>query len=382
MVRRRRSPGRRPVAFLALFYLWPFATLDRHARLDARLDRRHTPAAARRGDVLWFTTRQAVASTLLTPRRRSSAPAWAVSRFDLPRSPQLPRLSVLTAVFVLPTVVDRRRVRRAPPLVGLDRSVWAILGAHVVFNLAVVVRTVGRGVGTAPASTSSTPPRRSAPGTWRTFRYVTLPLLRPSLAAAASIVFLFTFTSYGVDPRARHGRASSTIEVEVWRRATQLGDLGGAATLAVVQLVVLAVLVVVGDAGHSDVTARTIDLLADPSRRRRPRGRTSGGGPPCSWEPASALVLVAAPLVALVDRSFRDRDGPSGGCGLAAWRTLGDTEIRPGLSARHRPDRRALETRPTTAVWATVFAVADRPGSRSRRSACARDAAAGCSTRA
>ena len=33
---------------------------------------------------------------------------------------------------------------------------------------------------------------------WRAFRQVTLPALRPAIAAAALIVFLFTFTSFGV----------------------------------------------------------------------------------------------------------------------------------------------------------------------------------------
>ena len=68
------------------------------------------------------------------------------------------------------------------------------------------------------------------------FREVTLPLLGPPIAAAASIVFLFTFTAFGVvlliaDP------AHATLEVEIYRQAVQLFDLPTAAALALVQMV-------------------------------------------------------------------------------------------------------------------------------------------------
>ena len=70
----------------------------------------------------------------------------------------------------------------------------------------------------------------------RAFREVTLPLLGPPIAAAASIVFLFTFTAFGVvlllaDP------AHATLEVEIYRQAVQLLDLPIAAALAFVQMV-------------------------------------------------------------------------------------------------------------------------------------------------
>ena len=33
---------------------------------------------------------------------------------------------------------------------------------------------------------------------WRRYREITVPLLSPALAAAATIVFLFSFTSFGI----------------------------------------------------------------------------------------------------------------------------------------------------------------------------------------
>ena len=110
-----------------------------------------------------------------------------------------------------------------------------------MFNLAVVVRTVGAvwqhlspDLEAAAATLGASP--------WRAFREVTLPLLWPAILAGAAVVFVFTFTSFGVI-RVLGDAGTSTVEVEIWRRATQLGDIGTAATLAVVQLVLIGAVV-------------------------------------------------------------------------------------------------------------------------------------------
>jgi thiamine transport system permease protein len=326
-----------PAVFLTVFYLWPFLTLvARGVGLDAVAATFERDATWR---IVWFTTWQAVASTGLT-LVVGLAPAWAVSRFSFPGRGAL--LSVLTAVFVLPTVVVGAAFVALLPD-SLDRSIWAILGAHVVFNLAVVVRTVGAVWEQLPVDLERAAATLGA-SPWRTFRYVTVPLLRPSLAAAAAIVFLFTFTSYGVI-RVLGTTGRATIEVEVWRRATQLGDVGGAAVLAVLQLVVLAALVAVS-AIVQRRASRTI-ALERPERRPRPVGRQrwwvglSVGG---------AAVMVVLPLLALVERSLR----VDGSYGLTAWRSLGNVEIRPGLRLGVDP-LGALWRSVTTAAWATAF---------------------------
>jgi thiamine transport system permease protein len=83
-----------------VFYAWPFATL-----LARGLDGDALVATLERQDtwrILWFTTWQAVASTVAT-LVIGMAPAWAVSRFEFPGRAAL--TGTLTAVFVLPTVV-------------------------------------------------------------------------------------------------------------------------------------------------------------------------------------------------------------------------------------------------------------------------------------
>ena len=170
--------------------------------------------------VAWFTTWQAMASTALT-LVVGIAPAYVLARFRFVGRRLL--LGLLTAAFVLPTVVMGAAFSALLPD-SLDRSIWAILGAHVVFNLAVVVRTVGAVWEHLPpdleaaAATLGASPRR-------VFREITLPLLRPALTAAGAIVFLFTFTSFGVI-RILGTAGRPTLEVEIWRRATQLGEIG------------------------------------------------------------------------------------------------------------------------------------------------------------
>jgi thiamine transport system permease protein len=329
-----------PLAFLAVFYVWPFTTLVwRGLSVDALTD---TLGRSDTWRVLWFTTWQAAASTILT-LVLGLAPTWAVSRFSFPGRRAF--LSVLTAVFVLPTVVVGAAIVALLPS-SLDRSVWAILGAHVVFNLAVVVRTVGTVWEQLPPDLEHASATLGA-GPLATFRHVTLPLLRPSLAAAGAIVFLFTFTSFGVI-RVLGTANRSTIEVEVWRRATQLGDIGGAAVLTVLQLAVLAALVT-WSARSQRRHARTIDLQG-PAARPRPIGRQRW------WVAISlgaALAIVTLPLVALVERSLR----ADGSYSLTAWRSLGNDEIRPGLRLGIDP-LGALRNSATTALWATLFAVA------------------------
>jgi thiamine transport system permease protein len=254
-------------------------------------------------------------------------------------------LGVLTAAFVLPTVVMGAAVAALLPD-SLDRGIWAILGAHVVFNLAVVVRTVG-------AVWEHLPPELEAAAAtlgaspWQTFRHITLPLLRPALTAAGAIVFLFTFTSFGVI-RVLGTAGRPTLEVEIWRRATQLGEIGSAAVLALAQLVVLGL--VVGWTTYSQrrhSLALALRPLATKRSARRGRERLL-----VLLTANATCLVITVPLAALVERSMRPDDGYS----LPAWRTLGDTEVSRGISVGVDP-LEALGRSLQTAAWATAFAV-------------------------
>ena len=260
-----------PIVGLAIFYVWPFVNL-----LVEAVDTESITTVVGRSrtwSIVWFTTWQAIVSTLLTIVV-GLVPAWVIARFEFAGRRLL--LSLLTAVFVLPTVVMGAAFLALLPD-SIDRTVWAVLGAHVVFNLAVVVRTVGTLWERLPADMDHAAATLGASPVV-VFREITLPLIRPALTAAAAIIFLFTFTSFGVI-RVLAAPGTRTIEVEVWRRATQLGQVDQAAVLALLQLAFLGVLAV-WSARSARRHARALGLrpLTGPQRPRTLPGPSHGGG--------------------------------------------------------------------------------------------------------
>ena len=157
------------------------------------------------------------------------------------------------------------------------------------FNVAVVVRAVG-----AAWEALDPRPARGRGGARgharrRCFRTVTLPALRPAIVSAASVVFLFCATAFGV-VLTLGGLRYATVETEIYLLTTQLLDLQAAAALSVLQLLVVTALLVV---------AGRLARRARPDRRRGV-GPTPPTGPPGpagrSRSPRSLLALVAAPI--------------------------------------------------------------------------------------
>jgi thiamine transport system permease protein len=294
--------------FLALFFAWPLAhvlarglTAEDGTPLGA-LGRVLSDAYLQQ--VLWFTLWQALASTALT--LAVGLPVAALlTHLDFPGRRFVE--ASLMVPFVLPTVVVGAAFVALlgvfAPIVDLRRSVAAILLAHVFFNVAVVVRSVGglwQHLDTEPVLAA----RTLGAGRWRAFRLVTLPRLRPAIGASAAIVFLFTFTSFGV-VLILGGSGRATIEVEIHRATAQLLDLRTAAALSVLQLVaVLATLAVYGRSRGRDLQQRL-------RRAGRVRHRPSSAIERTAV--AAVLTVLAAlhgaPLVALLVRSLRVGDG-------------------------------------------------------------------------
>ncbi|MUH51500.1 MAG: ABC transporter permease subunit [Actinobacteria bacterium] len=292
--------------FIGVFYLWPVGTLiGRSFTLESLRSALHDPAIRH---IAWFTTWQAGLSTMLTVAI-GLVPAYLLARFEF-RGRRL-LTAAITVPFVLPTVVVGAAFLALLPD-RLDQSVIAIVMAHVFFNVAVVVRGVGGlweqlppDLGAAARTLGASPSR--------TMREITLPLLTPAIAASASIVFLFTFTSFGV-VRLLGGPAHPTLEVEIWQQATRFGDVGVAAVLSVAQLVVLG-LAVAWFSRLQTTHRRALDLapLTHRQRARTPRQRAFVIG-----ATIAILVAIAVPVAALVDRSLRTGPGHS----LAAWRSV------------------------------------------------------------
>lgn len=177
-------------------------------------------------------------------------------------------------------------------------------------------------------------------GRFAAWRRVTLPALAPAVAAAALMVFLFTFTSFGV-VQILGGPAYSTLEVEIYRQTAQLLDLPTAAVLTLVQFAAVGGILAV----HAWTVRRreTALRLVDPAQTARPP-RGAGQRALLGGVLLTVLLLILLPLGVLVERSF----DTSGGYGLAFYRALqsvdanGSTFLVPPLDAIGNSLRYAL----------------------------------------
>ncbi|MCY3619629.1 MAG: iron ABC transporter permease [Acidimicrobiaceae bacterium] len=305
--------------FMALFFVWPIGGVI------ARGLGGSGPAAVL-GDVLgseshrsviWFTVWQAAVSTALTVAVALPA-AGAMARLQF-RGQRIVR-ALSTVPFVLPTVVvaaafeglfDRFNLSGGGALT-LRHTVWAILLAHVFFNYAVVLRTVGAHWSALDARVEDQA-RVLGASRLKVFRRVVLPRLAPSIAAASAIVFLFSFTSFGV-VLVLGGPTRATIETEIYRYAVTRIDLETAAALAVVQLVAVVALVVVSNAlERRRAVAEPAASFANAPRRR---------GLGLVVNLALMAAILGLPIAVLVERSLAA--GRGGGYTLRNYNALAD----------------------------------------------------------
>ncbi len=226
--------GAVPVVFIAGFYVWPVTTL---LWSTAQRDTGGSPFG-HVAEIIWFTTWQAAASTVLT-LVAGLPPAYVLARYSF-RGRRL-LMAGATVPFVLPTVVVGSAFLALLPI-SWHGTAQAMILAHVFFNIAVVVRLVGSMIAVIPHDLVGAA-RTLGASAARATRLIVVPLLRPALWSAAAIIFLFCFTSFGV-AKLLGGPTHPTLEVEIARRATQLGDVRGAAALSALQLGLLAVVIV------------------------------------------------------------------------------------------------------------------------------------------
>jgi thiamine transport system permease protein len=320
--------------FLAVFFFYPLGEMVRvsAARGEAGLLGAVSAVLASRVQrgIFAFTVYQAALSTLATLALGLPG-AYVLARYRF-RGQGL--LRALTAVpFVLPTLVVAAAFFAllgprgwlnlglmaafdlpAPP-VRFTNTLTAIIAAHVFYNTTIVLRLVGdfwsrldprlaaaaRVLGASPA---------------RAFLSVTLPLLAPAIGAAALLVFIFDFTSFGVI-LVLGGPRFATLETEIYRQTIYLFNLPVAAVLALIQLACTLAL--------TALYSRLASGLAVPLNLRAARDTrrplTSPGARLAAGLIVAALVaLLLTPLVALALRSVArlDTDVERGQAGPAA----------------------------------------------------------------
>jgi thiamine transport system permease protein len=357
-----------PIAFLGLFFFWPLLTvLGRGLLVDGHLDLAgiwDVIAQPRTAKVVLTTLWLAVLGTAGSLLVGIPA-AYALFRLRWPG--QRVVRAIATVPFVLPTVVVAAAftaLLRPSGLLGyfhLDQSMAAIAAALVFYNVTVIMRVVG-GAWSAMDPSTIAAARVLGASRWRAFREVTLPALTPAITSAASIVFLFCATSFGV-VLVLGGTRVSTVETEIYLQVNQFLDLRAAAVLSLLQLVIVGVTLWV-----SDRTRRRRERALPSRRLDGTRAATRRDAPLVAGIVAVVAIVLAAPLYALVERSLRTASGH----GLDHYRALFEP---PGRAVLPVPVWEAainsLVTATIAAATATVLglAVAYLVTHRSRRSA-------------
>jgi thiamine transport system permease protein len=307
-----------PLLFLALFFFYPLLdifvlSLAPEGKLDMSPFRTlfTDPYYAR---VLAFTAGQALLSTLLTLLAGMPA-AYVFAHYDF-RGKSLLR-ALTTIPFVMPTmVVAAAFTALLGPTGHLNQWLMAVLGlespplhllqtlplvltAHVFYNAAIIVRLVG-GFWANLDPRIEEAARVLGAGRWQTFREVTLPILLPSIVAASLLVFLFCFTSFGVI-LVLGGPQLATLEVEIYYQAVPLFNLPLAAALTIVQLVFTFTIMAI----YTRIQARAaVPLNLRPTKSTQ-RPAATWQARLVVWSSVGGLmVLLLAPLIALVDRSL------------------------------------------------------------------------------
>lgn len=297
-----------PTLFLLLFFLVPLGAV---ALFALGPDVGEAFARIWQSDFhrnrITFTIWQAVLSTALTLVIGLPA-AYLFAHHSFPLRKTLRAL--YTVPFILPTLVVALALRSlfgsggpVDDLTGfalLDSvgPLGAILIAHVFYDVSLVVRIVGNYWERFPGPLLESA-RTLGAGQWRAFFTVELPLAWPAIASASLLVFLFTFTSFGVIlilAYPERGTIETLIYTEV---AGGFPDFETATLLALLQLFFTYLFLI----GYLLVQHRTQRVF--PFRRRQ------GHAPRLPWPGAAYLgilfLFLVGPLLALARDAFRVR---------------------------------------------------------------------------
>ncbi|MEI7768798.1 MAG: iron ABC transporter permease [Chloroflexales bacterium] len=326
----QHSAFRIPIVFITLCFLYPMSAILRLSFANGLSGLWAVLADGYTWRVLGFSAGQAALSTLLTLAAGLPG-AYIFARYDFPGKGLL--RAVAGVPFVMPTVVvaaalgallgprgvDNAGLQAllglAQPPIHIPSGLGLVLLAHVFYNYTVVLRLVG-------GFWANLDPRLEQAAAVlgasrrRAIWEVTLPLLTPALGAAALLVFIFSFTSFGVVV-ILGGPRMATLEVEIYRQTSQLLRLDVAASLALIQ----AACTLAMSLAYTRLAARSavpLDQLPRAAVARRPRG--AGQRALVGANAGLILLLLGAPLAALALRSLIVSDGLS----LGNYMALGE----------------------------------------------------------
>jgi thiamine transport system permease protein len=318
------------MAFLSVFFLYPLGAILVRSFGEGGLSLAPFVTVLTHPYYLgriWFTVWQAAASTVLTLAVGLPV-AYLFARHDFYGKTLLKALTTLP--FIMPTIVvamgfiallgPQGLVNTAlsdlfgadGPQVRVTNTLSIIFMAHAFYNYAIVVRIVSAFWSNLSPAFSESAAMLGA-GRIRTFTQVTLPLLMPSLLSSAALVFVFSFTSFGV-VLVLGGPRSATLEVSIYELTVRLLQLDIAGALALVQLVFTSAFLVVYTRlqARGSVPITFVPVGVGARKTRDIRGMVAAAAI------AVGLLVILSPLLALVEQAVSS----GGEYSLAHFRAL------------------------------------------------------------
>ncbi|MEN9710081.1 MAG: hypothetical protein RL441_73 [Actinomycetota bacterium] len=252
-----------PLAFMLCFGLYPLATviwqlLGNSAAAPMMVGARDIAALGLGAGI------QAVLSTALAVA--VGLPSAYVLSLHSFRGRRL-LFALVIVPFILPTVVTGHALRG---LIGsaVPQGLGLVLLGHVFVNIAVVVRFVGSALESLDLRylTQARSLGASRATSWLTIGW---PLVRPAIVRAASLVFVYCFSSLGL-LLVLGDRSTRTFESEVLREVSLLLDFRGAAAHTFAQMLVVGAALWLG--GRSRLPSAAMSGAESPTRLPIGRG--------------------------------------------------------------------------------------------------------------
>ncbi len=309
------------LVLLILLFLLPLVSTLSRAFIDADGD--FSFAAVREAftspytmRIMAFTLTQAAISTLASLAIGLPG-AYLMATYRFPGKKII--RAVCTIPFVLPTILvvlgfvifygNNGLLNRAlmalfglkePPIKFLY-SLSAVIIAHAFYNFPIALNLVSsfwEHMDNRCEQAAATLGARRGKIFWS----VTLPRLMPAIISAASLIFLFCFTSFAIILVLGGGPKFTTLEVEIYRRARMTMDMGGAAALSIFSIIVTSLLLVWYSYTQRAMARQEVFSAGRPKLARRPA--TALGRIVATLYAVAAAVFVLAPLASIVIRSF------------------------------------------------------------------------------
>jgi thiamine transport system permease protein len=271
------------VAFVGLFVVWPVVRLFIEG---ATISSVTTVLGSRRNQsIVWFTIWQALVSTAATIALSLPA-AWLIGtrRFRGRRF----FVSLWSAPFVLPSVVVGAAFLALLPE-RWERSIPALIGAHIFFNVGMAARVIGDAWGNLDQRFEETAATLGAP--LRAQRVLAMRLLLPTIASISGVVCALCLTSFAI-VRILGGLKHNTVETEIWRQTTERLALDRAAVLAIIQIVLVVSVLVATNYRRTGASVT-------------PRPRVATDGPIPALIISALTIATTAPLLILLNAALR-----------------------------------------------------------------------------